>query len=121
MVENGGGNIINVASTAGVKAGKGMGAYCAAKAGVIMLTRVLALELADNKVRVNCLAPSLIKTDFSQGMWADPEREARTASKIPLKRLGVAEDIVGAALYLASEASSYVTGQTLFLDGGVLA
>ena len=121
MIEKGGGNIINMASTAGVKAAHRMGGYCVAKAGAIMLTRVLALELAANNIRVNGLAPSLVKTGFSQGMWADPEREAKTASKIPLKRIAVPEDLVGAALFLASDASSYITGQTLFLDGGVLA
>jgi NAD(P)-dependent dehydrogenase (short-subunit alcohol dehydrogenase family) len=121
MVEKGGGNIINMASTAGVKAAPRMGGYCVAKAGAIMLTRVLALELAQHNIRVNAVAPSLVKTAFSQGMWGDPEREAKTAAKIPLKRIGVPEDVVGAALYLASDASAYVTGQTIFLDGGVLA
>jgi NAD(P)-dependent dehydrogenase (short-subunit alcohol dehydrogenase family) len=121
MIEKGGGNIINMASTAGVKAAPRMGGYCIAKAGAIMLTRVLAIELAQHNIRVNAIAPSLVKTGFSQGMWSDPEREEKAASKIPLKRIGVPEDIVGAALYLASDASAYVTGQTLFLDGGVLA
>jgi len=121
MIEKGGGNIINMASTAGVKAAPRMGGYCVAKAGALMLTRVLAIELAPHNIRVNAIAPSLVKTAFSKGMWEDPEREAKASAKIPLGRLGVPEDVLGAALYLASDASTYVTGQTIFLDGGVLA
>ncbi|MDY6834612.1 MAG: SDR family oxidoreductase [Chloroflexota bacterium] len=121
MVGRGGGNIINIASTAAVKSAPGMGAYCIAKAGVIMLTQVLSTELVPSKVRVNAIAPSMVKTRFSQPLWNVPEVESMITAQIPLGRLAEPEEMVGAALFLASDASSYITGQTLFLDGGSLA
>ena len=121
MVGKGGGNIINIASTAAVKSAPGMGAYCIAKAGVIMLTQVLSTELVPSKVRVNAIAPSMVKTRFSQPLWNVPEVESMITAQIPLGRLAEPEEMVGAALFLASDASSYITGQTLFLDGGSLA
>jgi 2-deoxy-D-gluconate 3-dehydrogenase len=95
-----------------------MGAYCIAKAGVVMLTQVLAVELAGYNIRVNAIAPSMVKTKFSQPLWANPEALKAIESRIPLGHLAEPEDIVGAALFLASDVSSYITGHTICVDGG---
>ncbi|MDH5696117.1 MAG: SDR family oxidoreductase [Dehalococcoidia bacterium] len=121
MMDQKRGNIINIASTAAIKAAPEMGAYCIAKAGVVMLTRVLALELAEYNIRVNAIAPYMVKTKFSQPLWSDPETLKQLESEIPLGRLAVPGDIVGAALFLASDASSYITGHTIIVDGGLTA
>ena len=121
MMEQKRGNIINIASTAAMKAAPRMGAYCIAKAGVVMLTRVLAVELASYNIRVNAIAPYMVKTKFSQPLWSDPETLKQLESEIPLGRLAEPGDIVGAALFLASDASSYITGHTIIVDGGLTA
>ncbi len=121
MVEQKRGSIINIASTAAIKAAAEMGAYCIAKAGVVMLTRVLALELAQYNIRVNAIAPYMVKTKFSQPLWGDPETLKQIESEIPLGRLAEPGDIVGSALFLASDASSYITGHTIIVDGGLSA
>ena len=121
MVEQKRGNIINIASTAAIKAAPEMGAYCIAKAGVVMLTRVLAVELAKYNIRVNAIAPSMVKTKFSQPLWSDPETLKQTESEIPLGRLAEPDDIIGSVLFLASDASSYITGHTIIVDGGLSA
>jgi len=118
MVDRKRGNIINMASTAAMKARQKMGAYCIAKAGVVMLTRVLALELASYNIRVNAIAPSMVKTKFSQALWSAPETLKRIEAEIPLGRLAEPGDIIGTALFLASDASSYITGHTIIVDGG---
>lgn len=118
MVERRSGNIINMASTGAMKAREKMGAYCIAKAGVVMLTRVLALELASYNIRVNAIAPSIVKTAFSEPLWSEPEALKRVEAEIPLGRLAEVDDIVGSALFLASDASSYITGHTIVVDGG---
>jgi len=119
MVDQKRGNIINMASTAAMKAAPEMGAYCIAKAGVVMLTRVLALELARYNIRVNAIAPSMVKTKFSQPLWSDPKTLKQIEAEIPLGRLAETGDIIGSALFLASDASSYVTGHTIIVDGGL--
>lgn len=119
MVEQKRGNIINMASTAAMKATPEMGAYCIAKAGVVMLTRVLALELAKYNIRVNAIAPSIVKTKFSEPLWSNPDTLKQIAGDIPLGRLAETDDIIGSALFLASDASSYVTGHTIIVDGGL--
>jgi len=119
MVDQKRGNIINIASTAAIKAAPQMGAYCIAKAGVVMLTRVLALELAKYNIRVNAIAPYMVKTKFSQPLWSDPEALKQLESEIPLGRLAETGDIIGSALFLASDASSYITGHTIIVDGGL--
>jgi dehydrogenase/reductase SDR family member 4 len=115
------GNIINMVSTGAVKAAPGLGAYSIAKAGVVMLTKLLAVELASYNIRVNAIGPYLVKTAFSQPMWADPEACKSLEASIPLGRIAELEDVTRVALFLASETSSYITGQTIFLDGGTLA
>jgi NAD(P)-dependent dehydrogenase (short-subunit alcohol dehydrogenase family) len=121
MVDQKRGNIINIASIAAIKAAPEMGAYCIAKAGVVMLTRVLAVELAKYNIRVNAIAPYMVKTKFSQPLWSDPGTLKELESEIPLGRLAETSDIIGAVLFLASDASSYITGHTIIVDGGLSA
>ena len=121
MIERRSGNIVNIASTGAAKAAVGLGAYSIAKAGVVMLTRVLALELAQHNIRVNAIGPYLVKTKFSEPMWANPDALKAIEAGIPLGRIAEPEDIMSLALFLASDASSYVTGHTLYADGGTLA
>jgi NAD(P)-dependent dehydrogenase (short-subunit alcohol dehydrogenase family) len=118
MVSQKRGNIINIASTAALKAAPQMGAYCIAKAGVVMLTKVLAVELGQYNIRVNAVAPYIVKTKFSQLLWSEPEALKQIEAEIPLGRLAETGDIVGAVLFLAVDASSYITGQTVIVDGG---
>jgi len=113
-----GGSVINIASVGGMHTDAGaIGYYNATKAAVIHLTRQLANELAP-KVRVNAIAPGLVKTDFARALW-EPNEEA-TARMMPMKRLGEPADIGNAAVFLASDAASWITGQTLAVDGGLL-
>ena len=121
MVEKKRGNIINMTSAAAARGNQNFSAYCTAKAGVAMLTRVLAIELAPYNIRVNAIGPSLVKTKFSQPLWGNPEILQRTLSRVPLGRVAEPEDMVGVALFLASDASSFVTGQSIYADGGSLA
>jgi 3-oxoacyl-[acyl-carrier protein] reductase len=112
-----GGAIVNVASIAGQNGGMaGSAAYAAAKAGVIGLTRSLARQLAADRIRVNCLAPADIETDMTAG-WPHALRE-RLVAMTPLGRFGGAEEVAGAAVFLASDEASFVTGQTLAVNGG---
>lgn len=119
MVKRRAGNIVNIASEFGLRAAADRGAYCASKAGVINLTRVLALELAEYSIRVNAIAPGVIKTPLSWRRWSDPAALQESESRIPLGRLGTPEEVAAAMLFLASDASSYITGHTLLVDGGV--
>jgi NAD(P)-dependent dehydrogenase (short-subunit alcohol dehydrogenase family) len=120
MHQRGGGVIINIASVAGMTPLPGMGVYSVSKAGVLMLTKVLAAELAPQNIRVNAIAPGFIKTRFSAAIWDNPQGEEATLKAIPQKRIADPQEITGAALYLASDASSYVTGETIVIDGGQL-
>ena len=121
MVEQGKGIMINISSQYAYRVTPGMGAYSVVKTGVVMLTRVLARELGSHGIRVNAIAPGLIKTDFSKPSWSNPEFSKQYGASVPMGRIGECEDIVGAALLLASDASSYVTGSTLLIDGGAMA
>ena len=118
MIERKRGNIINIASQWAMKPIPEAGVYCIAKAGVVMLTRVLALDLASYNIRVNAIAPGTVKTEMSRPMWDDPEDLKRVESAIPLGRVAEPADIAGAALFLASDASTFITGQTIVVDGG---
>jgi len=119
MIKQGGGRIINISSVSGLRArADGTGAYCISKAALNMMTQVMARELAQHNILVNAIAPGSIKTDFSRVNWADPERRAQRVREIELKRFGEPEEVVGLALYLASEASSFVTGEIIRVDGG---
>ena len=121
MVEQRRGRIVSVASQYAFKVTPGMGAYSIAKAGVVMLTRVLAQELGKQGVRANAVAPGLVRTEFSRSSWSDGGFLKQYEASMPLGRIGETTDLVGAVLYLASEASSYVTGHTIVIDGGAIA
>jgi gluconate 5-dehydrogenase len=115
------GCVINVVSVGAAVGLPRLAAYCAAKAGVEALTRVLALEWAERSVRVNALGPAFLTTDMTAGLRANAALHAELVGRTPLGRLGTADEVVGAAIFLASDAASYVTGQTLYVDGGWLA
>jgi len=121
MIERRKGNIINIASGAGIRGFAGRNAYNVSKAGIIMVTKVLARDLAKYGIRVNALAPTNLKTEMTRGMWENPQVLAAEEARIPLGRLGEVDDMTGPALLLASDASSYITGHTIVLDGGSLA
>lgn len=118
MVENGGGSIIQIASVAGVEGAQGLSNYSAAKGGVILFTRAVAKELATSNVRVNSLAPGWVATDLNSNLREDEASDRSIRDMIPMNRWGRVEEIVGPALFLASNASSFVTGATLMVDGG---
>ena len=126
MKEHGGGKIINVASVSGLRVQVPTGHYSIAKAGVIMATKVMALEWAEYNIRVNCIAPGAIETRLYGAIYTLlPEDEAKVqkeaaAKRIPMSRIGEPREIADAMIYLASDASSYVTGQTIAVDGGSL-
>ena len=118
MLASGGGSIIQIASVAGIQGAQGLSFYSAAKGGVRLFTQAVAKELAGSKVRLNSIAPGWIDTPLNEWMTSD-EAALREAEKmIPMGRIGTPEEIVGAAIYLASDAASFVTGTTLVVDGG---
>lgn len=116
-----GGSIINVASIAGLRPQPGGLVYSFTKAGLIMMTRVWAIEFGPHGVRVNALCPGLIQTDFSEFFWKNPEHVERLKQTQPIPRVGQPEEMAGMALYLASDESSFVTGQAFVADGGATA
>jgi len=118
MEKQGGGKIINMASVAGLRPGPGMGLYGISKAGVLMLTQVLAVELGPANIQVNAIAPGVIKTRFSRVLWQTPEIAESILRHLPAGRFGDVEEVAGLALYLASPASDYVTGAVFVVDGG---
>ena len=118
MIAHGGGKIVNTASISGMIVNSGL-TYSVAKAGVIQLTRVLALRWAKHKVYVNCFSPGYIRTGMTAPHLTRPEVEQEMLKQTPLRRLGEPRDLVGAALFLASSASDFVTGHNLVVDGGV--
>lgn len=121
MKQQGGGKIVSVTSTAGRRAAPGMGIYGVAKAGIEMLTRVLASELAGYKIQVNAVAPGMVKTDFSKPFWSNPDVEAQIVKSIPSGRLAETIDVVHPVLFFASQGADHITGQTLVVDGGATA
>ena len=118
MRARGGGKIINMASIAGTTPQPGMGVYCVSKAAVLMLTEVLAVELAADNIQVNAVAPGFVKTKFSAAIWDNPALNRATLAGIPQQRMAEPDELVGIALYLASGASSFTTGSTFLVDGG---
>jgi len=123
MLDAGSGRIINIASIMGF-VGNGMFPhipYMATKGALVNMTRALAVEWADRGVRVNAIAPTFFKTNFGQRLWQDPERVKLVEDRTPMGRFGEPEELAGGILYLASQASSMVTGHTLAIDGGWLA
>jgi NAD(P)-dependent dehydrogenase (short-subunit alcohol dehydrogenase family) len=114
----GGGKIINITSIAARKAAIGMGVYCVAKAGVEMLTKVLALELAQAGIKVNAVAPGMVKTQFSMPFWSNEDLLKEITKSIPMGRIAEIDEVVGAVLFLASDMSNYITGEIITVDGG---
>ncbi|MCJ8190527.1 SDR family NAD(P)-dependent oxidoreductase [Sphingomicrobium aestuariivivum] len=118
MLEREDGSIVIVSSIGGMTASTTIGAYNVSKAADFQLARNLAAEFGPRKVRVNCIAPGLIRTDFAKALWENPELLKKITRHMPLRRIGEPEEIAGAAVYLASPASSYMTGQSIVVDGG---
>ncbi len=119
MRERKDGAIVIISSIGGLRGSPVIGAYNVSKAADFQLARNYAVEYGPDNVRVNCIAPGLIKTDFARALWEDPAAEARVNKGTPLRRLGDPEDIAGAVVYLASPAGRYMTGQAMVVDGGV--
>ena len=113
------GSILIVSSIGGLRGSSVIGAYCISKAADMQLARNLAVEYGPHNVRVNCIAPGLIKTDFARALWEDEAMLKERMVTTPLRRIGEPDEIAGAAVFLASQAGSYVTGQSLVVDGGV--
>ena len=121
MKKAGKGKIINISSIAARRAARGMGIYCVAKAGVEMLTRVLAVELAKDHINVNAVAPSVVKTRFSQPFWSNEDLLNEIVKTIPIGRIAETDDVVGTVLFLASSLSDFITGEVITVDGGSMA
>jgi NAD(P)-dependent dehydrogenase (short-subunit alcohol dehydrogenase family) len=119
MAERGNGSVVIISSIGGLRGSPVLGAYGISKAADFSLCRSLAGEWGPKGVRVNCVAPGLIKTDFARALWEDEERLKRRCATTPLRRIGEPDEIAGAVAYLGSDASSFMTGQTIVLDGGV--
>jgi NAD(P)-dependent dehydrogenase (short-subunit alcohol dehydrogenase family) len=117
----GGGSIVNIASTAGITGVPRAPAYCVSKSGIILLTKSLALEWARHNIRVNSIAPHYLETDLTKGLRDSEKIHEAIVKQIPLRRFGKASEVVGAVLYLSSNASSYTTGTVIPVDGGYLA
>jgi NAD(P)-dependent dehydrogenase (short-subunit alcohol dehydrogenase family) len=121
MIRDGGGSIVNIASTAGITGVPRAPAYCVSKSGVILLTKSLALEWARYHIRVNAIAPHYLETDLTKGLRASNQVHEALVKQIPLRRFGKTSEVVGAAVYLSSNASSFTTGAVIPVDGGYLA
>jgi len=121
MIGSGGGSIVNIASTAGITGVVRAPAYCASKAGAILLTKSLALEWARYRIRVNAIAPHYLETDLTKGLRASEKVYDGLVKQIPMRRFAKPAEVVGTVLHLASPASSYITGTVIVVDGGYLA
>lgn len=118
MAERGGGSIVIVSSVGAFIGSATLGAYCISKAADIALARSLAVEWGGKNVRANCINPAIVRTHFARALWENPEIHDRAIRQYPLKRIAEPSEIAGAAVFLAAKASSFMTGQTLVLDGG---
>jgi len=119
MIERKDGVIIIISSVGGLKGSEMLGAYGISKAADMQLARNIAVEHGPNNIRSNCISPGLVKTYFAKALWDNPEILKSTTSKAPLRRIGIPDEIAGAAVYLASKAGSFTTGQNIVIDGGV--
>src|SRR5690554_1376965 len=118
MAEKGSGSVVLLSSIAGIRGNTTIGTYGVSKAAEAALARNLAVEWGPKGIRVNSIAPGLIKTDFAKALWEDPVRVKRAEDKTPLRRIGDPIDIAGLAVFLATPASAYITGQVIVADGG---
>ncbi len=119
MAGHGGGSVVIISSIGGLRGSTVIGAYGISKAADFALARSLAGEWGPKNVRVNCIAPGLVKTDFARALWENEDLLKRRTATTPLRRIGEPHEIAGAVVYLASDASSFMTGQTIVIDGGV--
>ena len=119
MAERKDGSVIIVSSIGGLKGSTVLGLYCISKAADFQLVRNLAVEWGEHNIRVNAIAPGLVKTDFAKALWDNPETLAKVEAGTPLRRIGESVDIAGAAVFLGSKAGSWMTGQQVVIDGGV--
>jgi len=120
MIDQKGGRIINITTVGAEKAELGMAAYGCSKAALKMLTRCMAREWAPFGIQVNAVGPGLTRTDFSKPIWSNPDIAKHVASLLPMGRLAEPEEIVGSVLFLASDAATYITGHSIYVDGGAL-
>ena len=118
MIARKDGAIIIVSSIGGLKGSETIGAYCVSKAADMQIARNYAVEYGRHNIRTNCIAPGLIRTDFAKALWDNPAAEERFNTQHPMRRMGVSEDLAGAALLLGSRAGAYINGQTIVVDGG---
>lgn len=121
MAERGGGSFIIISSIGGLRGSASLGLYAISKAADMQLARNIAVEWGPKNIRANCIAPGLVRTDFARALWEDPIRYRKTTRDNPLQRIGEPDEIAGAAVFLASPAGSFVTGQTIVIDGGTMA
>jgi NAD(P)-dependent dehydrogenase (short-subunit alcohol dehydrogenase family) len=120
MKEQGGGRIINITTGGAERAGINMGPYHTSKAALKMLSMCMAVEWAPFKINVNCVGPGLTRTEFSKPLWSNPDIYKMVAGNIPLGRIGEPEEIAGAVIFLASDAANFITGHSIYIDGGAL-
>lgn len=118
MIERKDGSIVIVSSIGGLKGSTVLGAYAISKAADMQLARNLACEYGKHNIRVNCIAPGLIKTDFAKALWDNPETLKASTARSPLLRIGIPDEIAGAAVFMGSAAGDFMTGQTIVIDGG---
>jgi NAD(P)-dependent dehydrogenase (short-subunit alcohol dehydrogenase family) len=118
MAERGDGAVLIVSSIGGLKGSSSLGTYGLSKAADMALARNLAVEWGPRNVRVNCIAPGLVRTDFAKALWENPKTYEMTVQRYPLRRIGEPDEIAGTAIFLASKAGSFITGQTIVVDGG---
>ncbi|MCK8785798.1 SDR family oxidoreductase [Roseomonas sp. NAR14] len=121
MAERGEGSVIIISSIGGLRGSPTLGAYGISKAADMQLARNLAVEWGPRGIRANCIAPGLVRTDFARALWEDPANLRKRTRDTPLQRIGEPDEIAGAAVFLASPASTFMTGQTIVIDGGVTA
>ena len=119
MAQRRDGAIIIVSSIGGLRGNPTIGAYCVSKAADLQLARNLAVEWGRHNIRVNCIAPGLVRTDFARALWENPEYLQQTEAATPLRRIGEPDDIGGIAVFLASRAGAFITGQVIVADGGM--
>jgi len=120
MARRGGGSVILISSIGGLQGSDRLGVYCLSKAAEMQMARNIALEYGPRNIRANCIAPGLIRTDFSRALWDDPAFHKQAVLEAPLQRIGEPDDIAAAAVFLAGPGGAFMTGQTLVIDGGRL-